>query len=672
MVYNLLAQCGLALHSTHSQALDAIQGMLRLSAHILSPEPHQLASQMWGRLAGCANQKVRRLLDDALSQKPGTWLRPTSPSLDLPGGSLVTIITPHVLVNCLAASEDGSWAVSGAFDNTLTVWDLTTGAVKRRLIGHSGPVNAVVLTPGDNYCLSGSDDTTLILWDLLSGAAIRVFKGHTAAIRALALTPDGRRALSGSRDGSMKLWDLGSGAELHTISGHSEEVCCVVVTPDGHRALSASLDHTVRLWDLEAYCEVLSFRGCSNQVFSIAVTPDGKRAVTLSWMKFEVWNVYSGRRIKEFGVNAPPWSTAMAMTRDGGHIVAGSWNARVRLWNMATGVESPAFSGHNGKIKAVAVSGDGRCAISAAEDGTLRVWNLFAPFAQTAALGHSGAVLALVANPVQASAISIGADRRWVKWDLHQCKEVASGRSYDSIESIAFASDVFRAVASNKHRVLLWDSHGSRELGPWLNDRLAIAVTPDGRRGVTHSFNQLKVWDLVSGAEVRTIRTGLSLWPAVAITGDGSRAIVSSDEDLDVWSLESGSLLRSCCGHQDLVTAVSVSGDGSMAISGSLDHTLAVWSMDSGARLYSFPGHTSAVNQIVMALDQRFAVSVGQDRKLILFSVDGSGLTAAFYGDAALTSSSVSQDGRMILAGDELGRICFLQIEKGLSMPDKS
>ena len=87
-----------------------------------------------------------------------------------------------------------------------------------------------------------------------------------------------------------------------------------------------------------------------------------------------------------------------------------------------------------------------------------------------------------------------------------------------------------------------------------------MAVTPDGRRAVSASDDKtLKVWDLESGRELRTLE-GHSAWVnGVAVTPDGRRAVsASGDKTLKVWDLESGRELRTLEGHSAWVTGVAV------------------------------------------------------------------------------------------------------------------
>ena len=119
-----------------------------------------------------------------------------------------------------------------------------------------------------------------------------------------------------------------------------------------------------------------------------------------------------------------------------------------------------------------------------------------------------------------------------------------------------------------------------------------MAVTPDGRQAVSASEDRtLKVWDLASGAELRTLAGHADWVTAVAVTPDGRQAVSASDDrTLKVWDLASGAELRTLEGHADGVTAVAVTPDGRHAVSASEDRTLKVWDLASGAELRTLAG----------------------------------------------------------------------------------
>ena len=62
------------------------------------------------------------------------------------------------------------------FDNYVSVWEVSTGKVLRKLEGHSRPVTSVAFSPDGRLILSGSKDRTLRLWEVATGRHLRTLK----------------------------------------------------------------------------------------------------------------------------------------------------------------------------------------------------------------------------------------------------------------------------------------------------------------------------------------------------------------------------------------------------------------------------------------------------------------------------------------------------------------
>ncbi len=70
------------------------------------------------------------------------------------------------------------------------------------------------------------------------------------------------------------------------------------------------------------------------------------------------------------------------------------------------------------------------------------------------------------------------------------------------------------------------------------------------------------------------------------MTADGRFALSGSDDQtLRLWDLQSGAVLRTLEGHTELGDACAMTPDGRFALSGSADQTLRLWDLQSGAVL---------------------------------------------------------------------------------------
>jgi RNA polymerase sigma factor (sigma-70 family) len=110
-------------------------------------------------------------------------------------------------------------------------------------------ISSVAFSPDGKLVLAGCMDNTLRVFELSTGKERR-FEGHTKQLLGAVFTPDGKRILSGSYDQTVRLWDVATGKEVCRFLGHTDWVWGVAVSPDGRLGLSGSLDKTVRVWEL--------------------------------------------------------------------------------------------------------------------------------------------------------------------------------------------------------------------------------------------------------------------------------------------------------------------------------------------------------------------------------------------------------------------------------------
>jgi WD40 repeat protein len=82
-------------------------------------------------------------------------------------------------VRSVAFAQDGSRVVSGSYDKTVRIWNVTTGEVEAELKGHTDSVMSVAFAQDGSRVVSGSDDKTVRIWNVTTGEVEAELKGHT-------------------------------------------------------------------------------------------------------------------------------------------------------------------------------------------------------------------------------------------------------------------------------------------------------------------------------------------------------------------------------------------------------------------------------------------------------------------------------------------------------------
>uniref|UniRef100_A0A6B2LG85 Uncharacterized protein n=1 Tax=Arcella intermedia TaxID=1963864 RepID=A0A6B2LG85_9EUKA len=138
--------------------------------------------------------------------------------------------------------KTGNKFVSGAHDSQIVLWDMNT-KVEKYLLGHTGPVWAIDVSPNKLWIVSAGD-LTIKLWSLESLECKLTFTGHKKPISCVKFLDD-HSIVSGSQDHTLRIWDIRTGA-CTVLYGHTKEVLCMAFHRD--LVITGSADGTVRFW----------------------------------------------------------------------------------------------------------------------------------------------------------------------------------------------------------------------------------------------------------------------------------------------------------------------------------------------------------------------------------------------------------------------------------------
>ncbi|KAG8701600.1 hypothetical protein FRC09_005248 [Ceratobasidium sp. 395] len=286
-------------------------------------------------------------------------------------------------VTSVAYSPEGAYIASSSWDNTIRIWDASSGKpVGQPLAGHTGGVLSVAYSPDGTHVVSGSADKTIRVWDTRTGKPVgQPFIGHTDRVGSVAYSPDGTYIASGSEDKTIRIWDASTGTLVgQSLAGNTSYVDSVAYSPDSAFIVSGAEDNTIQIWDAhtgEPMGQPLS--GHTKPVTSVAYSPSGAYIASGSYDEtIRIWDAFTGSPVGQPFTGHTHYVESVAYSPDGAYIVSGSRDKTVRIWDAHTGRPvGPPLPGHSDGVNSVVYSSNGAYIVSGSKDRSICVW--FAP-----------------------------------------------------------------------------------------------------------------------------------------------------------------------------------------------------------------------------------------------------------------------------------------------------
>lgn len=446
-------------------------------------------------------------------------------------------------------------------ENTVQLWDISSGKELLTLTGHAKEIHALFFSPDGKSLTTASEDGSVRFWDTSTGKEKRRRWEADGPLFCAAYSPDGKWFAAGSKE-TVFLWDAATGASRHSLSLPAKKVRSLAFTSDS-KLLTAGGDNALRSWNVgtgQQACEVLALR---HPLAALAYSPDGK-TLFLGYADKQIIQRREGTTLKpckeEKSHIAPV--DALAFTENNQQILTSDGTNDLRCWDARTGRLCSSIGKDQKQLRRAWFASLGRNDPLFAEDSVLiDFWS-----------DITGRPFRLV--PMSGFRNSSNDGKRLL---IEQKKD-------------------------NRSTLIVLDAESGKRLRelPQTDDKVRASLSPDGRTLAFTTPDRLALVDVDSGRQKQhafPIRESFSVFAdaPVKFSADNSRvACIDGEGKARILSVCDGKLRRILSlEDKDRISGLAFSADGKTLCVCAFNKPLSLWEVASGREIRSYPGWSS-------------------------------------------------------------------------------
>jgi WD40 repeat protein len=249
------------------------------------------------------------------------------------------------------------------------------------------------------------------------------------------------------------------------------------------------------------------------------------------------------------------------------------------------------------------------------------------------------------------------------------------------VDSMAWSPDGKYLVSGSFQEIAVWDpltGEQRHKVTGFAHMVVAIAFSPDGKlMGVTGGAptveGEVKVFEVGTWKLITDIKNGhsdtvygIAFSPEMKIPVAGEKdkfttvtmiATGSADKFVKVWTLPDGKFVKSFEGHTHHVLDVGWMSDGKLLASAGADNTVKVWDFDKGEQARTVNAHAKQVTRLLFIGKKPEFITCGGDTQVKAFNATNGGQVRTYAPASAdyVYAIGTSPDGAVVASGGQDG-----------------
>lgn len=613
-----------------------------------------------------------------------------------------------------ALSPDGTLAVTGSQFGTVTIWQAPAAhsgtsdwkQINVISVPDGDAVNAVAISSDGKLLATANESGGAYVWDLPSGAA----EGEAVAaigqpLNSVMFDPvNSNLVVTAGNDGYARIFDVSNNDQQWGKSfGGIGTMNAASFSPDGKRIVTASSDGYARIWNASDQKQVGGKFGYGSWMSSAEFSANSKQIVTTeSDGNTYIWDATQTPPVKVKEIQEPGnVPDDAAFSPDGSDVVTAGVDGTAREWDVSTGSQVLAFTGHTGSINTVAFSGTEL--ITASSDGTAKLWDT-EPIEQRALLpGPSGQEIITAtfdpANPnIVATANYSNGSGTVSIWSTSDQAAPMKVLQIPGAFSAEFSMNGKLLVTAGNEQVKVWRMSNLGQPAEVLNTSSCPASNGNAGSLVSATFSRngnfvvtsdddgsVCAWNVSSGQQVQKFTeppgviggigggqgVGGSPMRWAVFSPNGKQVLtVSDDGTARLWDLDTGRQLQVFYEPTgESMNSAWFSPDGTKVVTSSNDGTARIWNVVAGtlARTFSGPDHSPVYNA-AFSRNGQLVVTCSADAATIWSTRTGQPLTE-FQSRTPLSDCEFNPDGSEVVTagGDGQTRVFSTELDGGIT-----